>query len=82
VITSTRTRTPVMTISASLFCGADANLTPALTTDQVPISAEGDARIHQQVTLPTTCLAPIVLVHPDGGLARYISVPGWPPVAT
>jgi hypothetical protein len=79
VITSTATARPVMTVSASLFCGADANLTPALTTAQVPISAEGDARIHQQVTLPATCLAPIVLVHPNGGLTRYISVTGWRP---
>jgi hypothetical protein len=77
VITSTGTATPVTTISASLFCGADANATPALTTSSVPISAAGDARIHQQVTLLATCLAPIVLVHPNGGTTRYISVTGW-----
>jgi len=77
VITSTGSARPVTTISASLFCGADANVTPAVTTGQVPISAAGDARIHQQVTLPATCLAPIVLVHPNGGTTRYISVTGW-----
>jgi hypothetical protein len=79
VITTTGTARPVTTISASLFCGADANVTPALTTGQVPISAEGNARIHQQVTLPATCLAPIVLVHPNGGTTRYIAVTGWRP---
>ena len=44
---------------------------------RVEISAEGDARIHQHVTLPANCLAPIVLVHPNGGTTRYISVTGW-----
>jgi hypothetical protein len=77
VITPTGTARPVLTISASLFCGGDANVTPAATTGQVAISADGDARIHQRVTLPATCLAPIVLVHPNGGLTRYISVTGW-----
>jgi hypothetical protein len=77
VITATGTARPVATVSASLFCGADANTTPAFTTGQVPISPEGDARIHQDVTLPATCLAPIVLVHPNGGTTRYISVTGW-----
>src|SRR5215212_4601776 len=49
---------------------------PAVTTGQVPISEQGNARIHQQVTLPAICLAPIVLVHPNGGTTRYISVTG------
>jgi hypothetical protein len=77
VITTTGTARPVATISASLFCGADTTTTPAVTTAQVPISAGGNARIHQKVTLPATCLAPIVLVHPNGGTTRYISVTGW-----
>jgi len=79
VITSTGTARPVTTVSASLFCGADATTTPAATTGQAPISPEGAARIHQKVTLPATCLAPIVLVHPNGGTAHYISVTGWRP---
>ena len=83
VITATSTARPVTTVSASLFCGADANLTPAFSTATVPISEKGDARIRQHVTLPATCLAPIVLVHPGafqpGGTNRYISVTGWRP---
>lgn len=79
VLTATGTTGPVLTISASLFCGADANVAPVATTAQVSISTEGDARIHQKVTLPGTCLAPIVLVHPNGGLTRYIAVTGWRP---
>ena len=67
----------VTTISASLFCGADANTAPAVTTQRVPLSAEGDARISERVSLPATCLAPIVLVHPNGITARWIAVTGW-----
>jgi len=67
----------VTTISASLFCGADANTVPAVTTGRVPLSPEGDARISERVALPATCLAPIVLVHPNGATARWIAVTGW-----
>jgi hypothetical protein len=79
VITGTNSARPVMTVSASLFCGADTELTPAATTTSVPISEGGDARIRQRVTLPATCLAPIVLVHPNGGTTRYIALSGWRP---
>jgi hypothetical protein len=79
VITGTDSARPVTTISASLFCGADANLAPAATTATVPISEDGDARIRQRLTLPATCLAPMVLVHPNGGVARYIALSGWRP---
>jgi hypothetical protein len=79
VITGTNSARPVTTVSASLFCGADANTAPAATTATVPISEDGDARIRQRLTLPATCLAPIVLVHPNGGSTRYIAVSGWRP---
>ena len=77
VITGTDNPGPVKTVSASLFCGADAETAPAVTTDQVPLSSTGDARIRQHVALPASCLAPIVLVHPNGGTTRYIAVSGW-----
>lgn len=53
---------PVTGIAASLFCGADSNTTPAATTAVAPLSSDGDAVIHTTVTLPSTCLAPIVLI--------------------
>ena len=37
---------PVITISASLYCGADTEKTAADTTQQVPLSRTGDARLH------------------------------------
>jgi hypothetical protein len=68
---------PVSTISASLYCGADTETTAAATTSQVPLSKSGNARIDQHVTLPSTCEAPIVLVHPNGLDGLYIASSGW-----
>jgi len=68
----------VNTISASLYCGADSNTVPADTTQQVPISRKGDARIRDRsFDVPDECLAPVVLVHPNGNTTRYIAVDGW-----
>ena len=68
----------VTTVSASLYCGADTETAPADTTDQVPISRRGNARIRDRsFDVPDTCLAPIVLVHPNGNTTRYIAVDGW-----
>jgi hypothetical protein len=69
---------PVNTISASLYCGADSNSTAADTSQQVPISRKGNARIHDtSFTVPATCLAPVILVHPNGDATHYIAVGGW-----
>src|SRR3954451_20398480 len=71
---------PVTTISASLYCGADADTAPADTTGQVPISRRGDARIQDRsFDVPDPCLAPVVLVHPNGDTTRYIAVEGQRP---
>jgi hypothetical protein len=77
VLTATGNAGGVTTITASLFCGADSTTTAAATTAAVPLSQAGDAEIDAKVTLPTTCLAPIVFVHPNGAAARYIAVSGW-----
>jgi hypothetical protein len=69
---------PVNTISASLYCGADADTMAAETTGQVPISRDGDARItDDSFNVPATCLSPVILVHPNGLTAAYITVDGW-----
>lgn len=71
---------PVTTISASLYCGADSNTMAAGTTQQVPISRKGDARIKDaSFSVPATCLAPVILVHPNGIAALYIALDGWRP---
>ena len=72
---------PVSGVAASLFCGADSNTTPAATTAVVPLSSDGDAVIRATITLPSTCLAPIVLVNPVIGATLntsvYIAVTGF-----
>jgi len=69
---------PVTTITASLYCGADTDTSAADTTDPEPIDSDGDARIKDRsFNVPATCLAPIVLVHPNGNPAAYIAVSGW-----
>ena len=69
---------PVNTISASLYCGVNTETTAAGTTQQVPISRTGDAQIHDtSLSIPSTCLAPVILVHPNGDLTHYIAVDGW-----
>jgi hypothetical protein len=68
---------PVTTVSASLFCGADTETTPAATSEPAPLAADGDARIRDRsFAVPQTCLAPIVLVHPNGNTTRYIALTG------
>ncbi|HEY6638574.1 MAG TPA: hypothetical protein VIZ61_12895 [Solirubrobacterales bacterium] len=69
---------PVNTISASLYCGADSDTMAAATTGQVPIGRDGDARIRDNsFDVPSTCLAPVILVNPNGSAANYIAVDGW-----
>ena len=41
------------------------------------MSADGDARLRQKVTVPTRCLAPVLLVHPNGNVTRYIAATGF-----
>ena len=81
VITATGTTSPVTGISAALFCGADTNTTPAATTGVVPLSTDGDASIETTVALPSTCVAPIVLVNFAKGstliTTRYIALTGF-----
>jgi len=67
---------PVTTISASLYCGADSTGAVA-TTASAPLSQQGDGTIRDRITLPAKCLAPIILVHPNGGAAAYIAATGF-----
>jgi hypothetical protein len=81
VFTATGTALPVNGIAAALFCGPDSNTTPAATTGVFPLSANGDGAIHTTVTLPSRCLAPIVLVNFRKGsmviTTRYIALTGF-----
>lgn len=77
LLVTTGTTGTVATISASFFCAPDSNAVAAFTAGPVPLAADGDAHIRQMVTVPSRCLAPVVLVHPNGGATRYIAVSGF-----
>jgi hypothetical protein len=77
VIPSTGNPGPVTTITISLYCAPDSSTTAAFTTDPVPLSPHGNAFVHQQVTVPARCLAPVLLVHPNGGATAYIAATGF-----
>jgi hypothetical protein len=77
VIAGTDNPDGVTTITASLFCAPDSDATPKFTAGPVPLSSRGDAEIEQKVTVPNRCLAPVVLVHPNGNAARYIAAMGF-----
>ena len=63
---------PLPTLAASVVC----NGAVVATTATVPFSPDGDARIRTSVTLPQRCLAPAVLLNPNGNPAVYIGVTG------
>ena len=63
---------PVVRLAASVAC----NGAVVATTATVPFSTSGDAKIEASVTLPTRCLAPAVLLNPNGNPATYIAVTG------
>ena len=52
---------PVQMVAATLVCGGSGG-TVAATTDPVPLSGAGNAEIEASVTLPASCMAPVVLV--------------------
>ncbi len=66
---------PVMTVSASLYCGAAT--TAVGTTPSVPISRGGNADIDGHVSVPAKCLAPTVLIHPNDMAGVYIAANGF-----
>ena len=66
---------PVTTVRAALFCSDDT--TPAATTQSVPLSSSGNARIRAFLTLPAKCLAPALLIQPNGSSTAYITANGF-----
>jgi hypothetical protein len=68
---------PVTSITISLYCSPDSSAAAAFTTQPVPLSQTGNARMRQHVTVPSRCLAPVLLVHPNGAAAAYIAATGF-----
>jgi hypothetical protein len=73
---------PVMMVAASLVCGGSGGVVAA-STDGVPLSPAGDAQIEATVTVPPTCMAPVILVRafnnsatPGNQLGPFIALTG------
>jgi len=74
---------PVQMVAASLVCGGSGGVVAA-STDGVPLSTTGRAEIEANITLPATCMAPVVLVRvftntaaPGSQLGPFIAVTGF-----
>jgi hypothetical protein len=67
---------PVTSVDAALFCGNETE--PALMTKTFPLSKKGNGLIIEHVKLPSTCLAPAVLINPLGIGSIYIATGGFP----
>ncbi|WP_330476516.1 hypothetical protein [Terrabacter sp. C0L_2] len=72
LIIPTRGDNPLATLSATVVC----NGKDVMMTAPVPFSAAGDARIETRVSLPTRCLAPVVLLNPLSNAGAYIAATG------
>ena len=79
VLASNGTTGSVTMIAAHFFCAPDSNTVAAFTAGPVPLASDGDARIRQTITVPSRCLAPVVLVRIQGaaGPGSYIAASGF-----
>jgi hypothetical protein len=77
IIPNLGTAGPVTSITISLYCSPVSDSAAAFTTQPVPLSHKGNARVRQHVTVPSRCLAPVLLVHPNGNAAAYIAATGF-----
>jgi hypothetical protein len=75
VIPELGTPGPVKTVGAALYCAND--MTAAASSPSVPISETGNATIVSRVALPASCLAPAVLIEPNGSSSIYIATSGF-----
>jgi hypothetical protein len=81
VLAANGTTGTVRNVVASFFCAPDSNTVPAFNAGPVPLSADGDARIKETVTVPARCLAPVVLLRIQGAApappGSYIAASGF-----
>ena len=73
---------PVAQVAASLVCGGSGGAVAA-TSQTFALSPEGNADFSDQLTLPTSCLAPVVIVRAVGpnGPSAFIAATGVNPSA-
>jgi hypothetical protein len=66
---------PVKTVVAALTC--DGTTPTIVSSAAVALSSHGNAKVNQKIALPTTCLAPIVLVLANGSSGPWIAASGF-----
>jgi hypothetical protein len=64
---------PVPGITASLYCNA---MLADATEPVTPLDTAGNGRIRANITIPDKCVAPVVLLNPNGNPATYIAASG------
>ena len=62
----------VRTVTASLIC----NGAVVDTSMPVPLSTAGDATIEDDLMVPARCIAPVVMVNPNGRTGAFIAISG------
>src|SRR5712691_2114633 len=69
----------VSQVAASLVCTGGGSARVAAQTDLVPLSKSGDAKIQATLTLPKTCIAPIVIIREfyDGKIGGWLAATGF-----
>ena len=71
---------PVTSVVAALTCEGMTPTTPTIVSSTaVQLSPEGNAKVHQRIALPATCLTPIVLVRANipGSTDPWIAATGF-----
>jgi hypothetical protein len=66
LLTSTGTTGPVTQVKADVVCFDPTSAKVAASSKSVNLSAAGNARIRDKVTMPSPCFAPIVLIQASG----------------
>ena len=69
----------VSQVVASLVCSGGGGASVAAQTELVPLSKSGDAKIRATVTLPKSCIAPIVIIREfyDGKIGGWLAATGF-----
>jgi hypothetical protein len=72
---------PVQAVVASLTCTnpttGDTGAPSVVSTGPVPLSAGGNARIDQRLSIPSPCVAPIVLIRANSEAGPWIAASGF-----
>jgi len=72
---------PVQNVVAALTCtnsaSGDAGAPSLVATAPVPLSAAGNARIDQRISVPVPCIAPVVLIRANSASGPWIAASGF-----